>query len=325
MGIFRKLIPSSDQPPFTIEVSVLSGDTFTLPLVSFGPTPPNFEVKWGDGTSGSITSVTDTDRIHTYASGGNYEIAMQGYLPGWNVNNNSLIKDKIVNIIDFGTVGLQRLSFFGCTQLTSIPTSASMIENGGIEGEFSGSGYAGLASVRDFSGFMRGTGLSGSADTPSGIPSGLFDFASNATNFQDVFSFTQIETVPDGLFDNCTSATSFASAFNGCVSLLTVPDDLFANNTEVLSFSGTFRNCIKLKDVPSFASNTSVTVFDRVCDMYTTSNSSSYWTLNTDGDGEHDFWNRSPQPSGNDAYKNCTGISTPNSDFNFADIPIAYR
>lgn len=318
MGIFRKLIPSADQPPFKVEVSVLAGDTFTLPLVSYGPSAPNFEVKWGDGTSGSVTSVTDTDRIHTYASPGTYTIEMQGYLPGWNVNNDSVIRDKITDIIDFGTVGIRRLSFFGCSNLTAIPTSASMIENGGVLGEYSGSGYAGIASVQDLSGFMRGTGI-------TEIPQGIFDFTVNATNFSDAFSFTAIETVPSGTFDNCTSATSFASTFNGCVSLVDVPDDIFENNTSVLSFSGTFRNCIKLKDVPSFANNTSVTVFDRVCDMYTTSNSSSYWTLNSGSSGEHDFWNRSPQPSGNDAYRNCTGIATPNSEFNYADIPIAYR
>lgn len=318
MGIFRKLIPSADQPPFTIEVSVLAGDTFTLPLVSYGPTPPNFEVRWGDGTSGSVTSVTDTDRIHTYASNGTYEIQMEGYLPGWNVNNDSVIRDKITKIVDFGTVGIRRLSFFGCTSLLEIPPSASMIASGGIEGEYSGSGYAGLASVQDLSGFMRGTGI-------TEIPQGIFDFTVNATNFSDVFSFTAIETVPSGTFDNCVSATSFASAFNGCISLLDVPDTLFNNNTEVFSFSGTFRNCIKLKDLPSFRFNTEVTIVDRLADMYTTNNSSSFWTLNSGSLGEHDFWNRSPQPSGNDAYRNCTGIATPNSEFNFADIPIAFR
>jgi hypothetical protein len=318
MSIFRRLIPSAEQPPFTIEVTVSAGDSFTLPLVSFGPTAPNFEVFWGDGTSGSVTSVTDGDRIHTYGSSGTYEIQMQGYLPGWNVNNNSLIRDKITKIVDFGSVGLQRVSFYGCEGLVEIIPSASMIISGGIEGEYSGSGYAGLASVKDFSGFMRGTSL-------AEIPSGLFDFTQVATNFSDAFSFTPIETVPNGLFDNSTSVTSFASTFNGCTSLLTVPDNLFTNNTDVLTFSGTFRNCVKLKDIPSFATNTSVNVFDNVCNMFTTANSSSYWTLNDDIDGEHDFWNRSPVPSGNDAYRNCTGIATPLSDFNFADIPIAYR
>lgn len=318
MGIFRRLIPSAEQPPFTIEVTVNSGDSFTLPLITFGPTAPNFEVRWGDGTSGSVTSVTDTDRTHTYASSGIYEIEMQGYLPGWNVNNNSLIKDKITKIVDFGSVGLQRVSFNGCSSLLEIIPSASMIISGGIDGEYSGSGYAGLGSVKDFSGFMRSTGI-------SEIPSGLFDFTQVATNFSDAFSFTAIETVPNGLFDNSVSATSFASTFNGCTNLLTVPDTLFANNIEVLTFSGTFRNCIKLQDVPSLTNNTSVTVFDNFCNMFTTTNSSSFWTLNNDADGEHDIWTRSPIPSGNDAYRNCTGIATPNSDFNFLDIPIAYR
>ena len=318
MSIFRKLIPTAEQPPFIIEVTVSSGESFTLPLVSFGPTAPNFEVRWGDGTSGSVTSVTDGDRIHTYGSSGTFEIEMQGYLPGWNVNNNSLIRDKITKIVDFGSVGLQRLSFYGCSSLTEIIPSASMIASGGIDGEYSGSGYAGLSSAKDLSGFLRGTAI-------TEIPSGLLDFTVNATNFSDAFSFTPIVSVSNGLFDNCVSATSFASTFNGCVSLLEVPDALFANNTDVLTFSGTFRNCIKLKDIPSLANNTSVTVFDNFCNMFTTANSSSFWTLNSGPGGEHDIWSRSPVPSGNDAYRNCTGIATPNSEFNYLDIPIAYR
>jgi hypothetical protein len=332
MGIFRRLIPTAAQEPFIIEVTVSSGDTFTLPLVSYGPTAPDFTVDWGDGVSGSITSVTDLNRVHTYSSTGTYEITMQGFIPGWNVNNDSVIKDKITGIIDFGRTGIKRLSFFGCSNLDSIPSSTTMIANGGtdVDGDGfrdgNGIGYAGLASVVDFTGFMRSTGLSGSYDTPSGIPSGLFDFATNATNMSDLFSFTQVEDVPPSMFDENTSVTSFASAFNGCVSLLTVPDDLFSQNENVLSFSSTFRNCIKLKDLPSFANNSSVTVVDRIASMYTTSNSSSYWTLNNDIDGEHDFWNRSPAPSGTDAYFNCTGIQVANgSDFNYLDIPTAYR
>lgn len=315
MGIFRRLIPQADQAPFIIEVTVDAGDTFTLPLVSYGPTPPNFTVNWGDGSpEEEITSVTDADRIHTYSSGGTYNISMLGFIPGWNVNNNSAIKDLITNIVDFGRTGIQRISFFGCSNLSSIDSSDDMIANGGIPADdISGIGYAGLASVRDFSGFMRSTGL-------TEIPSGLFEFTSLATNFSDLFSFTPlrnetgppiVQAVPDGLFDDCTSATSFASAFNGCVQLQTVPSDLFDLNTDVLTFSGTFRNCVSLTNVLQFTNNSSVTVFDRVYDMYTTSNALT--------GNAPEIWGRSPQPSGNDAFRNCTGLT------NFGDIPTSFK
>ena len=311
MGIFRRLIPTAAQEPFIIEVTVNTGDTFTLPLVSYGPTAPNFTVDWGDGSAiAEVTSVTDANRIHTYSTGGVYEIVMQGFIPGWNVNNNSIIRTMITDIIDFGRTGMGRMSFFGCSNLTSIPLSATMIANGGTDEDGDGNrdgngiGYEGLTSVRDFSGFLRATGI-------TSIPTGLLEFTSQATNFSDAFSFTPITTVPSGLFNDSTSATSFASTFNGCVSLTSVPTDLFDQNASVLSFSGTFRNCISLTNVLQFTNNTAVTVFDRVYDMYTTSNALTGTAP--------EIWLRSPQPSGNDAFRNCTGLS------NFADIPTAFK
>jgi hypothetical protein len=311
MGIFRRLIPTAAQEPFIIEVTVNGGDTFTLPLVSYGPTAPNFTVDWGDGSAiAEVTSVTDTNRIHTYSSGGVYEIVMQGFIPGWNVNNNSVIKSKITNIIDFGRTGMGRMSFYGCNNLTSIDSSATMVANGGTDEDGDGNrdgngiGYVGLSSVVDFSGLFRATGI-------TSIPSGLFDFAAIATNFSDAFSFTPLTTVPSGLFDENVPVTSFASTFNGCVSLTSVPSDLFDQNTNVLTFSGTFRNCVALTNVLQFTNNTVVTVFDRVYDMYTTSNALTGTAP--------EIWLRSPQPSGNDAFRNCTGLS------NFASIPTSFK
>jgi hypothetical protein len=311
MGIFRRLIPTGNLEPFIITVSVTAGDVFTLPLVSYGPNPPNFFVDWGDGSEiAQVTSVTDTNRIHTYSTTGTYEIVMQGYLPGWNVNNNTVIRDKITGIVDWGRTGLQRLSFFGCSNISSIPSSATMIANGGtdIDGDGNrdgnGIGYPGLGSVIDFSGFLRGTSI-------TSIPSGLLDFATNATNMQDAFSFTDITGVPTGLFDENILLTNFSSTFNGCISLTSVPSSLFDENTVALSFSSTFRNCIALTNVLQFTNNTSVTVFDRVYDMYTTSNALTGTAP--------EIWLRSPLPSGNDAFRNCTGLS------NFGDIPTAFK
>jgi hypothetical protein len=313
MGIFRRLIPTANLEPFIIEVSVTAGDTFTLPLVTYGPNPPSFFVDWGDGSEiAQVTSVTDTARIHTYDTTGTYEIVMQGYLPGWSVNNNTIIRDKITGIIDFGRTGLQRLSFFGCSNINSIPSNATMIANGGTDIDNDGNrdgngiGYAGLANIVDFSGFLRGTSI-------TSIPSGLLDFATSATNMSDAFSFTDITSVPEGLFANNPLVTNFSSTFNGCISLTSVPSDpeLFSENENALSFSATFRNCIALTNVLSFSENPIVTVFDRVYDMYTTSNALTGTAP--------EIWLRTPQPSGNDAFRNCTGLD------NFASIPTAFK
>ena len=312
MGIFRKLIPTAATEPFIITVNVPAGGTFTLPLVSYGPNPPNFTVDWGDGTAiQEITSVTDTDRIHTYTSGYTGEIIMQGFIPAWSVNNDSTIRSWITGIVDFGRTGMGKMNFFGCNNLTSIPTSAQMIANGGTDEDGDGNrdgngiGYVGLASVKDFSTFMRSTGL-------GSIPTGLFEFATDATDFSDAFSITPITSVPAGLFDDCPLVQTFASTFGSCINLVTVPLALFDNNVNVLTFSGTFRNCINITSgVIQFTNNTSVTIFDRVYSMFTSSNSIS-GTAPT-------LWTRTPRPSGTDAFNNCTSLT------NFAAIPADFK
>jgi hypothetical protein len=294
MGIYRRLIPQEGDPvPFIITVSVTSGQSFTLPLVAFGGVQPNILVDWGDGTESEVTSTTDTDRIHTYASTGVYDISITGNMPGFKVNNSSSIRSLITAIIDFGRVGLKTLDFFGCTNITSIPASNTM-----------GVGYRGLGNVISFSGFMRGTGI-------TSIPSDIFQFSSLATTFSDIFSFTSITSIPSGLFTNNTQATSFGSAFSGCTLLNTYPLNLFDTNTSVLSFASTFRNCVALTQPLQFTNNTSVTIFDNVYNMPSTSNAMS-GTAPT-------LWLRTPTPSGTAAFRNCTGLS------NFAAIPSNFK
>jgi hypothetical protein len=261
--------------------------------VTFGGVQPNIIVDWGDSTESEVTSTTDTDRIHTYASTGTYDISITGNMPGFKVNNNSSIRSLITAIIDFGRVGLKTLDFFGCTNITSIPASNTMEV-----------GYRGLGNVISFSGFMRGTGI-------TSIPSDIFQFSSLATTFSDIFSFTSITSIPSGLFTNNTQATSFGSAFSGCTLLNTYPSDLFDTNTSVLSFASTFRNCVALTQPLQFTNNTSVTIFDNVYNMPSTSNAMS-GTAPT-------LWLRTPTPSGTAAFRNCTGLS------NFAAIPSNFK
>jgi hypothetical protein len=294
MGIYRRLIPQEGDPvPFIITVSVTAGQSFTLPLVTFGGVQPNILVDWGDSTESEVTSTTDTDRIHTYASAGTYDISILGNMPGFKVNNNSSIRSLITAIVDFGRVGLKTLDFFGCSNITSIPASNTMEV-----------GYRGLNSVISFSGFMRGTGI-------TTIPSDIFAFSPIANTFSDIFAFTSITSIPSGLFNNNTQATSFGSAFNGCTLLNTYPLDLFNTNTLVLSFASTFRNCVALTQPLQFTNNTSVTIFDNVYNMPSTSNAMS--------GNAPTLWLRTPTPSGTAAFRNCTGLA------NFAAIPSNFR
>ena len=294
MGIYRRLIPQEGDPvPFIIRVSVNAGQSFTLPLVTFGGVQPNIVVDWGDGDESEVTTTTDTDRIHTYTTTGVYDISIIGNMPGFKVNNNSSIRSLITAIIDFGRVGLKTLDFFGCTNITSIPASNTMEV-----------GYRGLGNVISFSGFMRGTGI-------TSIPSDIFQFSSIATTFTDIFSFTSITSIPSGLFTNNTQANSFGSAFSGCTLLNTYPSNLFDTNTSVLNFASTFRNCVSLTAPLQFTNNTSVTVFDNIYNMPSTSNAMS--------GNAPTIWLRTPTPSGTAAFRNCTGLA------NFAAIPSNFR
>jgi hypothetical protein len=296
MAIYRRLIPQDGTAvPFIVTVSVNAGQSFTLPLVTFGGAQPNIVVDWGDGNESVVTSITDTNRIHTYTTTGVYDISIFGNMPGFKVNNNAAIRSLITGIIDFGRVGLKTLDFFGCNNITSIPASNTMEV-----------GYRGLGNMISFSGFMRGTGI-------TTIPNDIFQFSPVATTFSDIFSFTSITTIPSGLFDNNTQATSFGSAFNGCTLLNTYPSNLFDNNTLVFNFNSTFRNCVALTLPLQFNNNTSVTIFDNLYNMPSTSNAMS-------GTAPQ-LWERSPTPSGTAAFRNCTGLD----NNQFAEIPSNFK
>jgi hypothetical protein len=293
--IARRLVPTEEgaNVPFKIGVTVTAGQTFTLPIADYGGLVPNFVVDWGDGNGSTVTSSTDADRIHTYASSGTYTITISGLMPSFKVNNNAAIRTLITSIIDFGRVGLRLLDFYGCTNISSIPASGTMV-----------AGYQGLNEIVSFAGFMRGTSI-------TSIPSDIFQYATRVSIFSDIFSFTAITSIPSGLFDSCEDATSFASAFNQCTSLSSYPLDLFDNCPNVVNFSSTFRNCRSLTQPLQFTNNTAVTVFTNVYNMVSTTNSMSGTAP--------EIWNRVPTPVGTAAFRNCIGLS------NFAAIPSNFK
>jgi hypothetical protein len=293
--IARRLVPTEEgvNVPFKIGVTVTAGQTFTLPIADYGGLVPNFVVDWGDGNESTVTSSTDADRIHTYASSGTYTISISGLMPSFKVNNNAAIRTLITSIIDFGRVGLRLLDFYGCTNISSIPASGTMV-----------AGYQGLNEIVSFAGFMRGTSM-------TSIPSDIFQYATRVSIFSDIFSFTAITSIPSGLFDTCEDATSFASAFNQCISLSSYPLDLFDNCPNVVNFSSTFRNCRSLTQPLQFTNNTAVTVFTNVYNMVSTTNSMSGTAP--------EIWLRVPTPIGTAAFRNCIGLS------NFAAIPSNFK
>lgn len=290
MSIWRRLTTSAgEQEPFEFTIqTTTSNQNFTLPIFDYGSFTPNLFVDWGDGNDDTITSSTQVEKTHTYTTAGTYTISILGFMPSFRVANNSAIRTIIKTIINWGDVGLREINFNGCSSITSIPA-----------------GYSGLAFVENFATFMRGTAL-------TSIPSDIFSYSTNATNFTDVFSaITALTTIPSGLFNNNVNATTFASAFNGCINLATYPSTLFDTNINVVNFSSTFRACRSLTSCLSFTFNTSVTTFANLYYMNTTTNA-------LDGNAPT-LWTRSPEPYGFRAFFNCTGLD------NYASIPSNWK
>ena len=296
MGIARRLAESDSTQafPFVFQITTTSVNTiFTCPITDYGGLTPQLTINWGDSsTSPLITSSSSVNRIHTYVSSGTYTITITGLMPGFQVNNNLGIRSLITSIIQFGTVGLRTLNFYGCINITSIPSSASLSAVGG---------YDGLNEIISFSNFMNGTSI-------TSIPSDMFDFSPNVTSFASAFALiSTITTIPTGLFDNVPLVTSFASCFFACANLTTVPLTLFDQNINVTSFSGTFRNSRAIVDVLQFTYNTAVTTFTNLYNMSSTSNALSGTAP--------ELWNRVPTPAGTNAFNNCINLT------NFASIP----
>ena len=299
MGIFRRLISSGEGGasfPFIIRITTTTSNTsFTLPIADYLGLTPNFSVNWGDGGSGVVTSSTDLDKTHVYVSAGTYDISITGFMPSFKVNNNAGIRGLIVALIQWGTVGLRAIDFYGCINLTSIPGSGTLTGVGG---------YTGLSEVVSFGNFMRATGV-------TSIPSDIFNYSPNATTFTDSFSSTQITAIPSGLFDINVSATNFGSCFNNCTVLSSVPSTLFDLNVNAISFSSTFRNCISITSPLQFTYNNSVTTFANVYNMATTTNAMAGTAP--------ELWNRIPAPVGTDAFRNCINLT------NYASIPTIWK
>ena len=300
MGIARRLAESdaSQSFPFVFKVTTTTANTvFTCPLTDFGGLTPNLVINWGDGSSSPvITASNSVNRVHTYVSAGTYTVTISGTMPGFQVNNNTSIRNLITELVQWGTVGLRTINFYGCVNLTAIPGSTSLSGVGG---------YTGLIDVLNFSNFMNGTRI-------TAIPSDIFDYSPNATIFASAFAtISTLTTVPSGLFDNVPSAVSFASCFFACTALTSVPSTLFDQNINVTTFSSTFRNCRALTNVLQFTFNTNVSTFTQVYNMSSTSNA----LVGT----APEIWNRTPTPAGTDAFNNCVNLT------NFASIPLNFK
>ena len=167
LGILSSRVSEIQEFTFTI-TTTSSPQNFTLPLVAVGGHTHDFVVDWGDETSSTITSWDDPDKVHEYATAGNYTVKIAGECPSFYFNNGG---DKllITSVVSWGVdVDLRKLSFYGCSNLISLPNEAGKLS---LPTDF-------------FYSFFNCTSL-------TAIPEGLFDDNIAVTNFY-------------GCFRNCT-------------------------------------------------------------------------------------------------------------------------
>ena len=118
---------SSEMPFISSWRTTAAGETITLPLDAAGTY--DAIVDWGDGTTSVITSSADPDRIHTYATPGDYQVKITGTLTGWAFNNLG-DKTKIRSVDNWGILRFtptQVGHFWGCTNLQIAATDLPVL------------------------------------------------------------------------------------------------------------------------------------------------------------------------------------------------------
>ena len=114
----------SSMPFVSVWRTSRNGESITLPLRS-GYTY-NFTVDWGDGESDTITSPSDSEKTHTYATRGDHVVTITGTMQtiyfNFDRDRGGGNAHKIIEIRDLGDVGWTSLerAFAGCSNLTSI-------------------------------------------------------------------------------------------------------------------------------------------------------------------------------------------------------------
>lgn len=204
--------------PFITTWRVGASDlAITLPFAEV----PRVKINWGDGSP--IEYVTSLAPSHTYATPGDYDVSVAGFMPRWKQGNLG-DKLKIIDIKQWGTVGIENCAgmFYGCTNLGVITATDTP--------DFS-------ASVNMRNMFRGCTGIT-HLDTSEWKTPMVTDMASM---FRGCARLTAI----DGEKWDTSHVTSMENMFFGCAALTSVRA-LHWDTAAVTDFDGMFTNCALL-------------------------------------------------------------------------------
>lgn len=198
-GALLVATPVHATPPdafiFTIDTTKTQGgsspaNAYRLPLVAAGTYDAT--VDWGDGTAPvEVTSHTDPDALHTYATGGAYTVTIAGTLRGWSLGSNTGDALKFGDVRQWGVFnpgnagGLFRRAFNMTASATDAPD------------------MTGVWNLREA--FFSATSFNGAI--------GNWD-TSMVTDMSSMFSGASVFNQPLGSW-NTANATTMNSMFNG--------------------------------------------------------------------------------------------------------------
>lgn len=122
----RNLNGTGESPTNTVLDLSLSDD-----FASYGGHRYNFTVYWGDGTSSTVTSGDDPNRIHTYSEPGVKEIKITGKFGGFNFYDYPHTGPMLLEIKKWNSVELDAMGYMfqGCINLEITATDAPIFEN----------------------------------------------------------------------------------------------------------------------------------------------------------------------------------------------------
>jgi surface protein len=258
-----------------------ASDTVELPLLSGGTYSGTID--WGDSTTSSLSY---SNRTHTYASSGTYTITITGTIEGWQFNNGG-DRRKITDISNWGNLTITTNSaFYGCTNLDVSATDSPTLSTTSLQSTFTNStslttysfdnwDTSGVTSLRSM--FQGCTNFNGNVDNlcHSGVTD-AYRFALNCSTFDqdlDTWDVSGLTGSQGGseLLKNATSfngdtsgwtlgATRFDESFSGCSALTGIGMDTW-NTGNCTSMAVMFSNCTLLSFDVSGWDVSSVTSF----------------------------------------------------------------
>lgn len=105
---------------------VTNDDQIRLPLISAGTY--NFVVDWGDGSSDIITAWDQTEKTHTYAAEGTYDVQITGVIDSWAFINGG-DSSKLILVSEWGPLALGNTAghFYGCDNMIVTATDSPTV------------------------------------------------------------------------------------------------------------------------------------------------------------------------------------------------------